>query len=181
MSSLLPTPLLACPGASSPQVKSLLEAGVYLHRPMLVAVVEHVAEFARGAGMVGWSRPCRVCAKMSQALSAEQHLPCWHICAGGRGVSVLVSCSYNSRGMMEAGVTCRRVARWWQGGQRVIRGWPEGDLMQWCYCTRMHGQLRSVEGLKLVAAVRGCCHPTVIAAILIAVCRCGTTSTCWLC
>ncbi|GFR52887.1 hypothetical protein Agub_g15520 [Astrephomene gubernaculifera] len=38
------------------KVKSLLEAGVYLHRPMLVAVVEHVAAFARGAGMMRYNK-----------------------------------------------------------------------------------------------------------------------------
>ncbi|KXZ44766.1 hypothetical protein GPECTOR_62g881 [Gonium pectorale] len=38
------------------KVKSLLEAGVYLHRPMLVAVVEHVASFAKGAGMMRYNK-----------------------------------------------------------------------------------------------------------------------------
>ncbi len=55
---------------------------MYLHRPMLVAVVEHVAEFARGAGMVGQLRSFRVCATTIQALSAAQLLACWRSCAG---------------------------------------------------------------------------------------------------
>ncbi|KAG2500507.1 hypothetical protein HYH03_001284 [Edaphochlamys debaryana] len=38
------------------KVKALLEAGVYLHKPMLVAVVEHVAAFARGAGMIRYNQ-----------------------------------------------------------------------------------------------------------------------------
>ncbi|GLC47400.1 hypothetical protein PLESTM_002068900 [Pleodorina starrii] len=38
------------------KVKSLLEAGVYLHKPMLVAVLEHVAAFAKGAGMMRYNR-----------------------------------------------------------------------------------------------------------------------------
>ncbi|KAG2426915.1 hypothetical protein HXX76_012701 [Chlamydomonas incerta] len=38
------------------KVKALLEAGVYLHRPMLVAVVEHVAAFTHGAGMVRYNK-----------------------------------------------------------------------------------------------------------------------------
>eukprot|EP00198_Chlamydomonas_reinhardtii_P010505 XP_001699842.1 predicted protein [Chlamydomonas reinhardtii] len=38
------------------KVKALLEAGVYLHRPMLAAVVEHVAAFTHGAGMVRYNK-----------------------------------------------------------------------------------------------------------------------------
>ncbi|KAG2431637.1 hypothetical protein HYH02_013214 [Chlamydomonas schloesseri] len=38
------------------KVKALLEAGVYLHRPMLTAVVEHVAAFAHGAGMMRYNK-----------------------------------------------------------------------------------------------------------------------------
>lgn len=38
------------------KVKSLLEAGVYLHRPMLVSVVEHMAEFTKGAGLVRYNK-----------------------------------------------------------------------------------------------------------------------------
>ncbi|GIL53847.1 hypothetical protein Vafri_9480 [Volvox africanus] len=38
------------------KVKLLLEAGVYLHKPMLVAVLEHVAAFAKGAGMMRYNK-----------------------------------------------------------------------------------------------------------------------------
>lgn len=48
--------MCTCARAFGLQVKSLLEAGTYLHRPMLQAVLEHIASFSKGTGTMRYNK-----------------------------------------------------------------------------------------------------------------------------